>query len=92
MLLSSGGRGLSYGHPAPGPAPRGEIARLLFHAAVARLPIRVRLPGGRQLGGGDADAPLMAVSDPGAFFARIGAGGLIGFGAVALLLPQRRRR
>jgi len=65
---------------APGPAPRGEIARLLFHAAVARLPIRVRLPGGRQLGAGGADAPLMVVRDPGAFFARIGAGGLIGFG------------
>ena len=65
---------------APGSAPRGEIARLLFHAAVARLPIRVRLPGGRQLGAGGAGAPLMAVRDPGAFFARLGAGGLIGFG------------
>jgi cyclopropane-fatty-acyl-phospholipid synthase len=65
---------------APSSAPRGEIARLLFHAAVARLPIRVRLPGGRQLGAGGAGTPLMVVGDPGAFFARIGAGGLIGLG------------
>jgi cyclopropane-fatty-acyl-phospholipid synthase len=64
----------------PGSAPRAEIARLLFHAAVGRLPIRVRLSGGRQFGGGGTDAPLMAVHDPGAFFARLGAGGLIGFG------------
>jgi cyclopropane-fatty-acyl-phospholipid synthase len=65
---------------APGSAPRAEIARLLFHAAVARLPIRVRLAGGRLLGAGGADAPLMAVHSPGAFFARLGAGGLIGVG------------
>jgi len=64
----------------PGSAPRAEIARLLFHAAVSRLPIRVRLAGGRQLGAGGADAPLMEVRDPSAFFARVGAGGLIGFG------------
>jgi cyclopropane-fatty-acyl-phospholipid synthase len=65
---------------APRSAARGEIARLLFHAAVARLPIRVRLPGGRQLGAGGAGTPRMVVGDPGAFFARIGAGGLIGLG------------
>jgi cyclopropane-fatty-acyl-phospholipid synthase len=65
---------------ARGSAPRGEVARLLFGAAVARLPIRVRLPDGRQLGAGAPDAPLMMVHNPGAFFTRLGAGGLIGFG------------
>ena len=37
---------------ARGSMPRAEIARLLFRAAVARLPIRVRLPDGRRLGAG----------------------------------------
>jgi cyclopropane-fatty-acyl-phospholipid synthase len=65
---------------ARGSAPRGEAARLLFGAAAARLPIQVRLPDGRQLGAGGPDAPLMTVHNPGAFFTRLGAGGLIGFG------------
>ena len=65
---------------AHGSAPRGEIARLLFGAAAARLPIRVRLSDGRQLGAGPADAPVMMVHNPAAFFTRVGAGGLIGFG------------
>jgi cyclopropane-fatty-acyl-phospholipid synthase len=65
---------------ARGSAPRAEIARLLFSAAVTRLPIRVRLSGGRQAGAGGPDAPLMAVHNPAAFFTRLGAGGLIGFG------------
>ena len=65
---------------ARGSAPRAEIARLLFGAATARLPIRVRLPDGRRFGAGPADAPLMMVHNPGAFFTRLGAGGLIGFG------------
>ena len=65
---------------ARGSAPRAEVARLLFGAATTRLPIRVRLPDGRQLGAGSPDAPLMMVHNPGAFFTRLGAGGLIGFG------------
>jgi cyclopropane-fatty-acyl-phospholipid synthase len=65
---------------AHGSAPRGEIARLLFGAAAARLPIRVRLSDGRQLGAGGPDAPLMTIHHPAAFFTRLGAGGLIGFG------------
>ena len=63
-----------------GSGPRAEIARLLFGAAVASLPIRVMLPGGRRLGAGRAGAPLMMIHNPGAFFTRLGAGGLIGFG------------
>ncbi|HEY5396531.1 MAG TPA: cyclopropane-fatty-acyl-phospholipid synthase family protein [Trebonia sp.] len=65
---------------ARGSAPRAEIARLLFGAATARLPIRVRLADGRQFGGGPVDGPLMMIHNPGAFFTRLGAGGLIGFG------------
>jgi cyclopropane-fatty-acyl-phospholipid synthase len=65
---------------ARGTAPRAGIARLLFGAAVARLPIRVGLSDGRRLGAGAADAPLMMIHNPGAFFTRLGAGGLIGFG------------
>ena len=64
----------------PGSAARAAIARALFGAAVARLPVRVRLPGGRRLGAGSAAAPVMVLHHPDAFFARLGAGGLIGFG------------
>ena len=63
-----------------GSAARRRIGRLLFGAAAARLPIRVDLAGGRQLGAGSPAAPLMVIHDPGAFFTRLGAGGLIGFG------------
>jgi cyclopropane-fatty-acyl-phospholipid synthase len=63
-----------------GSAARGEVARVLFRAAVSRLPVRVELPGGRRLGGGSPSAPTMTVHNPDAFFTRLGAGGLIGFG------------
>jgi cyclopropane-fatty-acyl-phospholipid synthase len=63
-----------------GSAARGQVARVLFGAAVARLPVRVRLPDGRLLGAGSAAAPVMAVHNPAAFFTRLGAGGLIGLG------------
>ncbi|MEC3953753.1 cyclopropane-fatty-acyl-phospholipid synthase family protein [Nocardia sp. CDC153] len=71
------------------PVPRGArvavgrpVAMALFGNAVARLPVRVELPGGRSLGGGrdDPAAPSMVVHDPAAFAARIAATGLIGFG------------
>jgi cyclopropane-fatty-acyl-phospholipid synthase len=65
---------------ARGPAARAEIARLLFGAAAARLPLRVRLPDGRVVGAGGPDAPVMLVHHPAAFFTRLGAGGLIGVG------------
>jgi cyclopropane-fatty-acyl-phospholipid synthase len=65
---------------ARGSAPRAEIARLLFYAAAAGLPIRVRRPDGRQHGSGSPDAPLMMLHNPAAFFTRLGADGLIGFG------------
>ncbi len=63
-----------------GSAARAEIARALFRAAAGRLPIRVRLPGGRQIGAGAPGAPVMVVHNPSAFYTRLGSGGLIGFG------------
>jgi cyclopropane-fatty-acyl-phospholipid synthase len=63
-----------------GSAARAEIARLLFRAAVSRLPILVQLPDGRCLGAGKPGAPMMKLHDPASFFTRVGAGGLIGFG------------
>ena len=63
-----------------GSAARAEIARALFRTAVSRLPVRVRLPSGRELGAGSAAAPVMVVHNPSAFYTRLGGGGLIGFG------------
>jgi len=63
-----------------GSAARAEIARALFRAAVSRLPIWVRLPGGHQIGAGAPGAPVMVVHNPSAFYTRLGSGGLIGFG------------
>jgi cyclopropane-fatty-acyl-phospholipid synthase len=67
-----------------GPAARHKplhtaIARALFHRVVPTFAVRVELPDGRVVGGGDADAPRMYVrSDD--FFRRLGSDGLIGFG------------
>jgi cyclopropane-fatty-acyl-phospholipid synthase len=59
---------------------RAAVARALFTRAVARLPLRVRLPDGSLLGAGAPGAPVMVLHRPGAFFRRFGASGLIGFG------------
>ncbi|MGP4003968.1 class I SAM-dependent methyltransferase [Streptomyces sp. 8N706] len=56
---------------------RAAVAELIVRRALARLPLHVRLRGGEPLGTG---GPLMEIRDPEAFFRRIGAGGLIGFG------------
>ncbi|HEY0934949.1 MAG TPA: cyclopropane-fatty-acyl-phospholipid synthase family protein [Trebonia sp.] len=63
-----------------GSAARAQIARVLFRSAVARLPLRMRLPDGRELGAGGPGTPVMVVHDPAAFYTRLGSGGLIGFG------------
>jgi cyclopropane-fatty-acyl-phospholipid synthase len=55
------------------------IVRAMFRKAVGRLDLRVELPDGSTIGGGGADAPRMHVRRD-AFFHRVGAGGLIGFG------------
>lgn len=60
---------------------RAAVARSLFRRAVGRLGIRVELPSGQQAGAGAAaDAPTMRLVDPAAFYQRVGATGLIGFG------------
>ena len=64
----------------PRPGPRAVIARALFTTATARLPLSVRRPDGRVLSAGPAGAPVMILHDPAAFYARLGADGLIGFG------------
>ncbi|TXL86242.1 cyclopropane-fatty-acyl-phospholipid synthase family protein [Streptomyces sp. IB2014 016-6] len=57
--------------------PRTAIAERVVRHALARPALRVRLGEGETLGLG---GPLMVVRDPHAFFRRIGATGLIGFG------------
>ncbi|MFE4645109.1 class I SAM-dependent methyltransferase [Streptomyces sp. NPDC056730] len=56
---------------------RTALAGRIVRHALDGLPLRVRLGGTETLGRG---GPLMEVRDPVAFFRRIGAGGLIGFG------------
>ncbi|GIH26387.1 cyclopropane-fatty-acyl-phospholipid synthase [Acrocarpospora phusangensis] len=61
----------------PRGALRVAVARRLFTHAVRDLPLRVELPG---LALGAAPGPVLRVVRPEAFFARLGADGLIGFG------------
>ncbi|WP_443042797.1 class I SAM-dependent methyltransferase [Streptomyces sp. NBC_00344] len=56
---------------------RTAVAERIVRKALGALPLRVRLGATQTLGLG---GPLMVVHDPRAFFRRIGAGGLIGFG------------
>jgi cyclopropane-fatty-acyl-phospholipid synthase len=65
---------------ATGPSVRAHIARALFTAGVAKLPLRVRFPDGKLIGGGSAAGPVMVLHRPRDFFRRFGASGLIGFG------------
>ena len=58
-----------------------HISRAIFRRAVDRLPLRVLLPDGRQIGGTtDVSDPTLTVRDEGAMMRRIAASGLIGFG------------
>ncbi|EWC58314.1 S-adenosyl-L-methionine dependent methyltransferase [Actinokineospora spheciospongiae] len=59
---------------------RARVARSLFHNAVRTLPVRVVFPGGRRIGAGGPDSPVMRVLRPTAFFHRLGADAKIGFG------------
>ena len=65
---------------AAGSPARAAVARAVFGTAVARLPVRVRLPDGTFHGAGGPDAPVMHLHRPREFFRRLGASGLIGFG------------
>jgi cyclopropane-fatty-acyl-phospholipid synthase len=70
--------------PAAAARPRASVraaaARLIFERAAARVPVRVRYPGGRVLGGGSPSAPEFEIVRPGAFFAQLGRDAKIGFG------------
>lgn len=59
---------------------RALIARGLVRRAVKSLPLRVTTAGGRQSGAGGAGDPALHLVRPDAFYQRLGAGGLIGFG------------
>ncbi|AEF41559.1 SAM-dependent methyltransferase [Hoyosella subflava] len=61
---------------------RSRAARSLFTRAVSRLPLRVEFPDGRIAGQGSGtdSLPRMIIHDADALFARLGSGGLIGFG------------
>jgi len=65
---------------AAGSPARAAVARVLFGAAVVRLPLRVRVPDGGLAGAGGPGTPVMEIRRPREFFRRIGASGLIGFG------------
>ncbi|MFJ4921568.1 class I SAM-dependent methyltransferase [Streptomyces sp. NPDC088725] len=56
---------------------RTAVAERVVRYALGRLPLRIRLGATETLGRG---GPLMEVREPRAFFRRIGAGGLVGFG------------
>jgi cyclopropane-fatty-acyl-phospholipid synthase len=74
------------GLATPPHAPlRAAVARLLFRNAVRRLPITVELPGGRRLGAGGPDAPVLRLAEPANFFHRLGTDGTIGFGEAYLV-------
>lgn len=59
---------------------RGAVAAKLIRYALRDLPVRVHLPDGAVLGAGGPGDPEMTVHRPDAFYRRIGASGLIGFG------------
>lgn len=64
----------------PGGRIRGRVAARIVRYAVRDLPVRLVLPDGSTLGAGGPNDPVMTLHRPEAFFQRLGAGGLIGFG------------
>jgi cyclopropane-fatty-acyl-phospholipid synthase len=59
---------------------RGAIAKRVVHATVAGMPVRLRYPDGTEVGGGDADSPVLEVVRPGALYRRLEAHPKIGLG------------
>ncbi|MFF4784056.1 class I SAM-dependent methyltransferase [Streptomyces griseorubiginosus] len=57
--------------------PRDTVTAALVRRALRGLPLRARLAGSGDVGLG---GPVLQVHDPAAFHARIGTGGLVGFG------------
>jgi len=69
----------------PAAGLRARVAKSLFRRIAGRLDVRVELAAGLTApaavwGAGGADAPVLRLVRPDAFFARVGQGGLIGFG------------
>jgi cyclopropane-fatty-acyl-phospholipid synthase len=64
----------------PAAGVSAKVAKALFQRVVKRLEVRVLLPGGQVLGAGGLTGPVMRLERPDAFYRRVGAGGLIGFG------------
>ena len=65
--------------PAPNTPVHAAICRALFERVARNLPVRVELPNGRHCGSHSAADPLLRVHRD-AFFHRVGADGLVGFG------------
>lgn len=61
----------------PASRARTAVARILVRRALRGLPLRARFDGVDPIGLG---GPLLEVRDPAAFHARVGTGGLVGFG------------
>ena len=61
-------------------AIRAGVARMIVRRAVEPLPVRLTLPDGSKIGGGDDKAPRMLVHRPDAFYARLGSDAKLGFG------------
>ena len=76
--------GLDVVPSGPRAAVSAGVARRLFQAAVNRLPVTVIVehPGGPEILG--LGGPIATIRRPDEFFARIGRGGLIGFGEAYL--------
>jgi hypothetical protein len=71
--------------PSPPPGSGRAVAKSLFRRIAGRLDVRVEPAAGLATpavvwGAGGADAPVLRLVRPDAFFARVGQGGLIGFG------------
>jgi cyclopropane-fatty-acyl-phospholipid synthase len=77
--LRSGQPWREVGPPAVKPVHEA-IARWVFRRALTKVPVRVEMPDGTTLGAGGPDGPVMRINDDRAFFRRLGADGLIGFG------------
>ncbi|MGQ0466437.1 MAG: class I SAM-dependent methyltransferase [Sporichthyaceae bacterium] len=63
---------------------RSRVARGLFERLAGKLPLQILLPDGRNIGAGGPATPVMQLARPGAFYRRLGHGGLIGFGEAYL--------
>ncbi len=55
-------------------------AKVMARRAARRLPFSITVPGGESAGNPRSDGPVLRLRRPDAFYRRLGAGGLIGFG------------